>query len=74
MSKSFSIEIEFLVGTDIEKAVSEAKKFAINMDIAYTKFDFNGIKCSVSQHANLASAKDLYHQSIELKHNFVVFT
>jgi len=48
---NISIHTEFLPGTDIYKAVVEAKGLAKKLDVAYIIFDFNGVSVSVSPDA-----------------------
>ena len=47
MYKDLSIEVEFMIGTDFENACYQAKSLAQELNIAYIKFDFNGVRVSV---------------------------
>lgn len=47
-----TMKCEFLAGTTIEKAVSEAKSKAIQLDLCYMCFNFNGASFSISQTCN----------------------
>ena len=47
-----SINIEFLAGTTIEEAIDEASAIALELNLAYCCFSFNGVKCSISQNPN----------------------
>jgi len=70
---NISMQVEFLAGTSIEDAVAEAKAFAIKLDIAYVKFDFNGVSMSIGQKANIQNAVKAFHDSIKKeKFKFVV--
>lgn len=50
---NFSIEVEVLAGTSIEEAITEAKDLAQRMNLAFVKFNFNGVGVSVSQVAHV---------------------
>lgn len=47
------LNVEFLAGTDVREAITEAKQFAIKMDIAYVCFSFNGVNCNIGQKADI---------------------
>lgn len=44
---SACINVEFLTGTTIEAAISEARTLAANLGLAYVVFDFNGVEVRV---------------------------
>ncbi len=48
-----TIDVEFLAGTSINQAISEAKQKAIQWDVAYVCFSFNGVSMSVGQNADV---------------------
>lgn len=48
-TSNISIKVEFLAGTSITQCLDEAKEKAILWDVAYVKFDFNGVKVSCQQ-------------------------
>ena len=48
---NITLNVSFLAGTDICEAITEAKQLATKLDIAFVDFDFNGVKCSISQRA-----------------------
>ena len=50
---NISMKVEFLAGTSLKAAVTEARSMARQMDIAYVKFKFNGIKISIGQYADV---------------------
>ena len=52
MSK-ITIKVDFLAGTDLKDAITEAKQKACFWDVAYVKFNFNGTRFSVSQRADV---------------------
>lgn len=58
------INVEFLAGTDVKKAISEAKELANKLDIAYVSFEFNGAKFSIGKNADEHQA---YEQWTETK-------
>lgn len=50
---NITIEVEFLAGTSIEQAIGEAKIKASLWNVAYVKFNFNGVKISVKQNTDV---------------------
>lgn len=61
MKNNMCIHVEFLAGTDITQAIEEAKQKARHWDVAYVKFDFNGVRFSIGQDANVQKAVDKFH-------------
>ena len=57
---NMEISVSFLAGTSIEDACTEARWFAINNNLAYVKFDFNGISCSISQKCLVEKAAEKF--------------
>lgn len=53
---NFTINIEFLAGTEFSGAVEEAKMLARRMDAAYVCFNFNNTKCSIGQNCDVRLA------------------
>ena len=53
MDSNMAIDVEFLAGTSIVDAATEAKQKAIAWDVAYVKFSFNGINVSIGQGADI---------------------
>lgn len=67
------IKVEFLCGTSIGEAVEEAKQLAIKLDIAYVKFEFNGVSMSIGQRANVIKGVDKFHKALMTKeYKFVI--
>lgn len=60
MTSKMCIEVEFLAGTDVEKAVTEAKIKAVQWDVAYVKFNFNGASFSIGRNADVYEAVKEY--------------
>ena len=56
------IDVEFLAGCDIEKALIEAKQLAKKLDVAYICFSFNGTKMSIGQNADVNKVINQYHK------------
>jgi hypothetical protein len=52
MSK-ITIDVEFLAGTDILSAITEAKEKALKWDVAYVCFKFNGTNFSIGRNADI---------------------
>lgn len=53
MKSNICIKVEFLAGTSIGDAITEAKEKAIAWDVTYVTFDFNGVAFSVSRRADV---------------------
>lgn len=60
---NMSMEVEFLAGTDIEKAIIEAKAMARRLGLAYIIFKFNGVSCSIGATANIEVAVEEFHKA-----------
>jgi hypothetical protein len=58
---NITIEVEFLAGTDIRSAIGEAKIKASLWNVAYVKFSFNGIVCSISPRADVDNLVEKWH-------------
>lgn len=54
--------VEFLAGTSVKQAVYEARTLARANNLAYVKFDFNGVSFSVSQKADPDKCEQLYNE------------
>lgn len=61
MSSKMLIEVSFLAGTDLTKAIKEARDKAYNWDVVYVKFDFNGKRFSIGRNAIVAEAIAQYN-------------
>lgn len=74
IKSNICINIEFLAGTSIETAVQEAKEKAILWQVAYVKFDFNGVKMSVRAKTDVAEAVDKWIEVMasSKEHKFVI--
>lgn len=71
MTKSnMEINVSFLAGTSIEDACTEARRFAISNNLAYVKFDFNGIKCSISQRCSVEKAAEKFLEALKTDSKF----
>ncbi len=51
MKSNMKIEVEFLAGTRIEDVIAEAKQKALQWDVAYVGFNFNGVRFSIGRNA-----------------------
>jgi len=56
------IEVEFMAGTDIRRAVTEAKDKAALFDVAYITFNFNGVRFSIGRNADIDAAVKAFHE------------
>jgi hypothetical protein len=61
---NLSINVEVLAGTSIEKAIVEAKDLAQRMDLAFVKFNFNGVRMSVSRGADVEGMSWRYGKAL----------
>lgn len=71
MSK-ITMNVEFLAGTDISEAIAEAKQKALQWDVAYVCFKFNGVSVSVSKKADLCDMREEIMAVMGSKRTFVV--
>jgi len=56
MRSNMILHVEFLLGTDIREAITEAKAQATALDVCYIKFKFNGKELSIGQRCNIDDA------------------
>ena len=61
MSCKMSITVELLAGTDLREAITEAKKMASRLNLAYAKFSFNGKSFCIGENASVEKAVSQYH-------------
>jgi hypothetical protein len=61
MTDKICLQIEFLAGTDIEEALTQAKHLAIQLQVAYITFGFNSYRCSVSRHADIEKGIEQFY-------------
>jgi hypothetical protein len=54
--------VEFLAGTDIKSAVTEAKEKASLWKVGYVSFDFNGQSFNIGRNADIHSVLEEYNQ------------
>lgn len=65
-----NIKVDFNAGTSFQDACEQAKDFAIKMNLQYTRFDFNGISCSISQRCNVEEAYEDFLKVLQLESKF----
>jgi hypothetical protein len=70
---SMIINVEFVAGTDINSAVSQAKQKASQWGVSYVCFNFNGISFSIGCSADIESVINQYtrHNKDEIKYGIV---
>lgn len=71
MSK-MTIDVEFLAGTSIEEAVKEAKHKAVQWDVAYVCFNFNGVSMSIGKNADVQEAVEKWNNALSSLYKFAV--
>lgn len=59
------LNVEFLAGTDIHEAISEAKEKAAYLNIAYVCFKFNGSSFSIGKNANVISCYEKFISGVK---------
>lgn len=59
---NMTIKVDFLAGTDLRDAVFEAKMQAINLNVAYINFNFNGTSFSIGSTADIDYVVAQYRQ------------
>ncbi len=64
MSK-ITITVEFLAGTDIREAVTEAKEKAKQWGVCYVNFNFNTVRFSIGSTADIDIAVEKFHEEIK---------
>jgi len=57
--------VSFLAGTDIVDAIKDARRLARILDVAYIKFDFNGISVAVSQDPDILEMKKGFNKALK---------
>lgn len=57
---SVIISVEFMAGTDIRAAVSQAKDAAARLGFSYVCFKFNGVAFSIGRRADVESVVERY--------------
>ena len=69
-----NISVDFNVGTSIQEACTEAKAFAIKMDLEWVQFKFNSISCSISQRCDVDKACEKFLEALkpDSKRKFVI--
>jgi hypothetical protein len=74
MSKpNMEISVSFLAGTSFQDASQEAKDYAIKNNLAYVRFDFNGIHCAISQRADVEKAYDKFMNALKTDSKYKFF-
>jgi len=69
---NLSINVEVALGTSIEQAITEAKDLAQRMDLAFVKFNFNGVRMSVSRKADVSELAEEYGYALGWDNKYVV--
>lgn len=67
-----SLEVEVLVGTPIERAALESRSLARKLDLAYVKFNFNGVSVSIGQHADVDGVKTKLMNAMDSRVKYVI--
>lgn len=64
------VNIEFLAGTSIKQAITEAKQKAILWDVAYVCFNFNGVSMSIGKNADIDEGVALWENAMESEREY----
>lgn len=65
IKSNMEVKVSFLAGTSIEDACTEAKEYAIRNNLAIVRFDFNGIKCGITQRADVEKASEKFLSALK---------
>lgn len=67
-----TIDVDFLAGTSIEEAIKEAKHKALQWDVAYVCFNFNGVSMSIGKNADVQEAVEEWDNALSSQCKFAV--
>lgn len=70
---NMEISVSFLAGTSFQEASQEAKTYAIKNNLAYVRFDFNGIHCAISQRADVDRAYEKFMNALKTGSKYKFF-
>lgn len=74
MRKSnMEVHVNFLAGTSIEDACTEANAYAVKNNLAIVRFDFNGVTCGISQRCDVLKACEKFHEALKDSSNHKFF-
>lgn len=65
---NMTMNVEFIGGTSIHSAISDARSKAIMFDIAYIQFNFNDASFSVGKHCDVITAVQYWNDNPQKKH------
>jgi hypothetical protein len=65
-----NIKVDFNAGTSFKDACQQAKDFAIKMNLRFTRFDFNGISCSISQRCDVEEVYEDFLKALQRSSEF----
>lgn len=69
---NFTLTLEPMAGTDITEAVKEAKDKCFQLNLAYVKFNFNGVSVSVGKRADIDAAQKQLMKAYSDKHKYFI--
>ena len=72
MKSNIKVGVEFLAGTRIDEAISEAKAKCIEWGVAYVCFNFNGVNISISRTCIIEEAVEDYFHKVMNDDNYGV--
>lgn len=70
---NISMEIEFVAGTTIEAAVTEAKQKVLEWNVGCIYFKFNGVSIYVGKSSDLSDIEYKWHKALENKKTIVFY-
>lgn len=70
-NSNITVEIEFLAGTNIDDAVTEAKQKAAEWGVAYVKFKFNDVSFSIGGGADINKVLEDWKSHDERRYGIV---
>lgn len=65
-----NIHVSFNAGTTIREACTEARDFAIKMNLEWVEFKFNEIDCCISKKCDVDKACEMYFNASKIGSEF----
>ena len=72
MKSNMILEVSFLAGTSIQEAIDEARYFALKHNLAYVKFNFNGISMSIQPNCSVRATAEAFLKAMKNGDTYVI--
>lgn len=66
-----TIDVEFLAGTEVSQAITEAKQKALQWDVSYVCFKFNGTSFSIGRNADVSEVIKDWDNRVDCKSSII---